>query len=275
MKAIVFKRCTRVTDPETGRFSPLYDLNDTVTVECDHLVFAIGQTIQWGKLLEGSAVAYHHGTYPVADSLTYQTAQPDVFVGGDVYSGPKFAIDAIEAGKNAAVSLHRYVQPGTSMTIGRNRRDFIMMDKDGLVIDSYDHAGRQEAAMVSGIDCKHSFRDAHGTLTAEQVKIEASRCLGCGASVVDENKCIGCGVCTTKCEFDAIKLHRDHPECSVMRRSEDKFKYILPYAAKRAFKIVFKPKTRAEKLSNKAHKLFKKNLKLAKRGNAGQESTHA
>ena len=190
-------------------------------------------------------------------------------MGGDVYSGPKFAIDAIEAGKNAAVSLHRYVQPGTSMTIGRNRRDFIMMDKDGLVIENYDHAGRQEAKAISAAD-HHSFRDTHGTLTAEQVKIEAGRCLGCGASVVDENKCIGCGVCTTKCEFDAIKLHRDHPECSVMRRSEDKFKYILPYAAKRAFKIVFKPKTKAEKLSNRAHKLFKKAQKQLQK-----EQTHA
>ena len=261
VKAIVFKRCTQVNDPETGRFSPLYDLNDTVTVEADHLVFAIGQSIRWGKLLEGTRVEFHHGNYPVADSLTYQTAEPDIFVGGDVYSGPKFAIDAIEAGKNAAVSLHRFVQPGTSMTIGRNRRDFIMMNKDNLVIDSYDNAGRQEAAMDALIDRKHSFRDAHGVLTEEQVKTEAARCLGCGASVVDENKCIGCGVCTTRCAFDAIHLHRDHPEMSTMRRSEDKFKYILPYAAKRAFKIAFKPKTPDERLSARAHRLFLKEQK--------------
>lgn len=77
----------------------------------------------------------------------------------------------------------------------------------------------------------------HKPLTEEQVKIETARCLGCGASVVDENKCIGCGICTTKCEFDAIKLHRDHPECSTMVNSDDKMKAILPYMIKRNIKI--------------------------------------
>ena len=50
----------------------------------------------------------------MADAVTYQTAQPDVFVGGDVYTGPKFAIDAIAAGKEGAVSIHRFVQPHSS-----------------------------------------------------------------------------------------------------------------------------------------------------------------
>ena len=79
-------------------------------------------------------------------------------------------------------------------------------------------------------------------MTEEQVKIETSRCLGCGATVVDPNKCIGCGVCTTKCEFDAITLHRDHPECSKMTVAEDKFKEIIPYQLKRAVKIALHKK---------------------------------
>ena len=219
---------------ESGKFNPQYDEEDTVTVECGHIIFAVGQSIEWGGLLDGSKVEFWHGNYPAADGLTYQTAEPDIFVGGDVYTGPKFVIDAIEAGKNAAESLHRYVHEGASMTIGRNRRDFHELDKEDILVESYDTIGRQEAAMNEEIDHKHSFRDAHGTLTEEQVHLEASRCLGCGASVVDENKCIGCGVCTTKCEFDAIKLHRDHPECSKMVRSEDKFKEIGKYMAKKS-----------------------------------------
>ena len=263
VKAVVFKKCLSVIDPKTNRFNPQYDENDTITVEAQHVIFAIGQSVVWNDLLKGTKVAFHHGNYPVADSLTYQTAEPDIFVGGDVYSGPKFAIDAIEAGKNAAVSLHRFVQPGTSMTIGRNRRQFVELDKDNIVIDSYDTAGRQEAKELDGD--KHSFRDLHGTLTEEQVRIEASRCLGCGASIVDENKCIGCGICTTKCEFDAIHLHREHPECSKMSRSEDKFKEILPYAIKRGMKIAFGKKTPEEKASQKRHKAQKKAAKQAKK----------
>ena len=128
------------------------------------------------------------------------------------------------------------------MTIGRNRRDFHELDKNNLSLGEYDHAPRQTAALDESIDTYRSFRDAHLTLTEDQVKIETARCLGCGASVVDPNKCIGCGVCTTKCEFDAIRLHRDLPECSKMVRSEDKFKAILPYMAKREIKIRFAKK---------------------------------
>ena len=128
-------------------------------------------------------------------------------------------------------------------------------------MENYDTAGRQEAGLDNSIDHKMSFRDAHKTLTAEQVHAEASRCLSCGASVVDENKCIGCGVCTTKCEFDAIKLHRDHPEMTNMRKSEDKFKAIGPYAVKRAIKIAFAPKTEAEKQAQREHKEYKRNHK--------------
>ena len=230
--AIVFKKCLRTIDPETKKFSPVYDENETMELKADHIVFAIGQAIEWGGLLEGTKVEFWRGNYPVADPLTYQTAEPDIFVGGDVYHGPKFVIDAIEEGKCAAESLHRYVHKGADMKIGRNRRDFIMLDKDDIYVDSYDHAGRQEAGMDESIP-KNSFRDAHLTLTEEQVKIETARCLGCGASWVDPNKCIGCGVCTTKCMFDAIHLKRDHPECTDMRRAEDKIKVVASMAVKR------------------------------------------
>lgn len=263
VKQIVFKKCLSVNDPVTHKFNPVYDENDTVTIDATHIIFAIGQTINWGNLLEGTKVTFQHGNYPVADKLTYQTNEPDIFVGGDVYTGPKFAIDAIEAGKCAAESLHRFVQPGTSLTIGRNRRDFIELNKDDLVIDGYDNQGRNEPGMDETIDYRNSFKDAHKTFTKEQAMSEANRCLCCGASIVDENKCIGCGVCTTKCEFDAIHLVRDHPEMSTMVKSEDKFKKILPYAIKRGLKIKFKTKTPEEKLSIKKHKEYVK----AQKGN--------
>lgn len=263
VKQIVFKKCLSVNDPITYKFNPVYDENDTVTIDATHVIFAIGQTINWGNLLEGTKVTFQHGNYPVADKLTYQTNEPDIFVGGDVYTGPKFAIDAIEAGKCAAESLHRFVQPGTSLTIGRNRRDFIELNKDDLVIDGYDNQGRNEPGMDETIDYRNSFKDAHKTFTKEQAMSEANRCLCCGASIVDENKCIGCGVCTTKCEFDAIHLVRDHPEMSTMVKSEDKFKKILPYAIKRGLKIKFKTKTPEEKLSIKKHKEYVK----AQKGN--------
>ena len=125
------------------------------------------------------------------------------------------------------------------MTIGRNRRDFIELDKGDILVESYDNSSRQEP---SDIEQDNAFREYHGTLTEEQVRKETARCLSCGASVVDENRCIGCGLCTTKCGFDAIHLFRVHPEASHMRTSEDKFSGILPYMIKRAGKIAFSKK---------------------------------
>ncbi len=238
---IVFKRCTGVWD-ESGRFAPAYDENDTKTIPCDRVFLSIGQSIIWGDLLTGSQVELGRGNGAVADSLTYQTAEPDIFVGGDVYTGPKFAIDAIAAGREGAISIHRFVQPHSSLTIGRNRRDFIQLDKDNILVEQYDNSSRQIPGTDGTIERKHSFRDAKLTFTEEQVKKETARCLGCGASVVDPNKCIGCGVCTVQCQFNAIKLHRERPECSKMVVSEDKLKYILVNGAKQALKIKFSKK---------------------------------
>ena len=249
---VVFKKCTRVYD-EKGKFAPIYDEETTITVNANKVIFAIGQAIVWGDLLKGSKVELGRGNGPVADGLTYQTAQEDIFVGGDVYTGPKFAIDAIAQGHEAAESLHRYVQHG-HMTIGRNRRQFVQFNTGDIKVESYDNSSRQEAGTDEAVEQKQPFVDAHKTLTEEQVKIETARCLGCGTTVVDENRCIGCGICTTKCKFDAITLHRDHPEASKMVVSEDKFKHILPYMAKRAVKIVFAKKNKDDKKFVKARK---------------------
>ena len=86
---IVFKKCTSVKDAD-GRFNPQYDENETMTIECSNVIMSVGQAIEWGSLLEGTKVEFWHGNYPVADKVTYQTAEPDIFVGGDVYTGPKF-----------------------------------------------------------------------------------------------------------------------------------------------------------------------------------------
>ena len=220
---------------EKGRRSPM-GTGKFETIEVDSVLAAIGQTIDWGKLDVGELKTGKKGN-AIADAVTYQTEQKDIFVGGDVYTGPKFAIDAIAAGREGAESLHRFVNEGQSLTIGRNLREFYELDKDNLVfgVDSFDRPARQ--AIQHDPAKARSFEHDRLTFTEEQVKTEASRCLGCGVSVVDPNKCIGCGLCTTKCMFDAIHLERDMPECSNMVATEDKVKVMLPYVAKQAIKI--------------------------------------
>ena len=77
-----------------------------------------------------------------------------LFVGGDCYTGPKFAIDAIAAGKEAAISLHRYVHKGADLKIGRNRRDFHELDKSNLALGEYARAPRQSAALDAGVELR-------------------------------------------------------------------------------------------------------------------------
>ena len=242
---IVFKRCTAVLDAE-GRFNPQYDENDTRTVPCENVLLSIGQSIDWGELLAGTKVEFNRNGTAKADPVTFQTAEPDIFVGGDVYTGPRFAIDAIAAGKEGSVSIHRFVHEGHSLTLGRNLRHFIELNKDDIQVETFDNAKRQIPGKKAGV-AKETFADLRSTFTEEQVKAEANRCLGCGATVVDENQCIGCGLCTTRCEFDAIHLSRDLPEASHMRSSEDKLKGILPYMIKREIKIKKAAKKKGKK----------------------------
>lgn len=244
---IAFVKCLSVKD-ESGRFAPVYDENTVQMAPCGTVLYCIGQKAEWKTLLAGTQVEFNPNGTAKADPVTYQTAEPDIFVGGDAYTGQKFAIDAIAAGKQGAISLHRYVQ-GATLTIGRDRRQFIELDKKNalIAVDSYDNTPRQRIGYNDAL--RKTFRDERVAFTAEQVKAETARCLGCGASIVDPNKCIGCGVCTTKCAFDAIHLHRERPECSTMYACEDKMKAILPYMIKRNIRI-----RKAERRAKKAAK---------------------
>ena len=233
---IVFKKCTRVFDEE-HRFSPQYDETQTITVPCSNVLMAIGQSAEWGDLLKGTKAEIRRNGTIVADPVTLQTAEPDIFAGGDIQHGARFAIDAIADGREGMVSINRFVHPGQSLTIGRDLRHFIELDRDDLKIEGFDNAKRQRPGEKAG-KARETFSDLRLPLTEEQVKIEASRCLGCGATTVDFNKCIGCGLCTTRCEFDAIHLTRDLPHCSDMHTAEEMMSLVGPYALKRMVKII-------------------------------------
>jgi ferredoxin len=127
-------------------------------------------------------------------------------------TGPRFAIDAIAMGKEAAVSIHRYVHPGQSLVNGRDRRAYYELDKENLIFESYDRMPRQRVLHVDGKKSKKTFKDLRSTFTEEQMKKETERCLGCGATVRDEYMCIGCGACTVRCKFEAISLVRKYDE---------------------------------------------------------------
>ena len=176
------------------------------TMNVSAVISAVGQEIELNSISVDTGAK---GTVTVS-LPSFQTSEADVFAGGDVVTGPKFAIDAIAAGKEGAISIHRYVHPGQSQVIGRDHRDYKAMNPAtaGVAIDGFDTAPRQKASGGSAKDAEKTFRDLRGTLTEEQLKTETRRCLDCGTAVVDESLCVGCGICTTKCKFDAIRLEK-------------------------------------------------------------------
>ena len=206
VSAIKIEKMALGEPDEKGRRKPV-GTGEFEIVEIDSVIGAVGQTVDWGTLDVGALKTTKKNTAE-ADSLTYQTAQPDIFVGGDCYTGPKFAIDAIAAGKEAAISLHRYVHPGQTLTAGRDRREYRALDKEHAMIGvgGFDREHRQTPG-YNAAKAK-TFADARVTFTEEQVRKECARCLGCGATKVDSYLCIGCGLCTTKCKFDAIHLKK-------------------------------------------------------------------
>lgn len=234
---VEFKKCISVFN-KNGKFNPQYDENHTIIVDADYVLLSIGQAIDWGNLISDSKIELNHNKTIKADPVTLQTGEPDIFAGGDVFTGPRFAIDAIALGKEGAISIHRYVHTGQSLIIGRDRKEYHSLDKTETIFDGYDTLPRQKARHVDGEKSQKTFRDLRGTFTEEQIKKETERCLGCGATVVDEFLCVGCGQCTTKCKFDAISLVRKYDGEGVAY--EDMKAVVVKQVFKRKGKIAVK-----------------------------------
>lgn len=209
VSGVEFRKCLSVVD-ENGKFNPVYDEDETIIVKANNVLISVGQAMDWGNLLDGSQIELNSNDTVKVDSFTLQTREADVFAGGDAVTGPKFAIDAIALGKEAAISIHRYVHPGQSLVIGRDRREYHAFDKENLVLEGYDHVQREKTGHIDGSKSKATFKDLRPTFTEDQIKKETERCLGCGATTVDEYMCVGCGACTIRCKFDAISLERKY-----------------------------------------------------------------
>jgi len=233
---VEFVKCIRLLD-ENNKFSPLFDENDCITVEADHVLLSVGQQIEWGNLLKDVEVELNPNQTIRVQKQTLQSSEKDIFAGGDAATGPQFAINAIAQGKEAAISIHRFVNRGQSLVYGRNNKAFISLDKENIDFSGYDRISRERIYTMKD-EVKPTFKDLRGVLTEEQVKKETSRCLSCGISVVDEFMCVGCGACTTRCKFDAITLQRKYDAVGV--DFPDLKPVVLRHVLKRNIKIVSK-----------------------------------
>ena len=142
-------------------------------------------------------------------------------------------------GREGAVSLHRFVNEGQSLTIHRNTRHFTPLDKENIVLPASDY--KKPARQIREIDESKKLTMDYEIkqFSEDQIKKEAERCLKCGRSVVDTNKCLGCGMCTVQCKFDAIHLVRTMGDAySRMVPAEQKFVAMGKHIPKRVVGIV-------------------------------------
>lgn len=235
--AVEFKKCLQVFGADK-RFNPKFDDEDTIVLDANHVLIAVGQQIEWSEILTGTHVEMNRNKTVIVDPVTFQSSEPDVFAGGDVVTGPKFAIHAIAAGKEGAISIHRYVNKGQSLIFGRRRKAFVTFDKQNMDFSGYDNVKRERIGNQEIYDVKGNFQDPRGIFTEEQVKNETERCLSCGVTITDEFMCVGCGACTTRCKFDAISLKRNYNEVGVDFPNLKPI--VMKHAMKRKVKIAVK-----------------------------------
>ncbi len=199
---VEFKRCTAVFD-ENGRFSPSYDESDITSIEADTAIVAIGQAADLDFAEpQGIEVSPQGGLQ--ADPVTLETPIEGVFAGGDVFYGPKSVVDAVSCGKEAAESIHRYIN-GLDLHEGR--------DKDWSY-EKPEIEGEQEAPRVpmrtlSLEEREGTFKETTLGFTEEEALREAARCLECGI-------CSECYQCVSACLAEAI----DHEQTPMEKTVE-------------------------------------------------------
>ena len=167
----------------------------TETLAADTVFAAEGYVPAADAFTAASGVCLNADGFVGADAVTRQTGEADVFAGGAA-TGAHDVARAIAEGREAAISIHRFVHSNQSFVIGRDKRDYKPLARSsvGVAIDELESAPRQAAE--------------NGLLSDAHLHCEAGRCLGCGTVVLNEDQCIGCGICTTKCKFDAIHLEK-------------------------------------------------------------------
>jgi len=201
VSGIEFKTCTAVFD-ENRRFNPQYDDNACKPFFGDTVIIAIGQSTDTTGLKEQGVVLSRPGGLE-ADRLTLQTPIEWVFAGGDAFYGPKSVVEAVACGKEAAESIHRFVN-GLDLKEGREKTwEFVKPEtaheekKARVPVRCLDPAARE---------C--NFMEVSFGYAEEEAKLEAQRCLKCGI-------CSECYQCVDACLAKAIN-HDMQPKRTVV-----------------------------------------------------------
>ncbi len=190
VSGIEFKTCTAVFD-DNGRFNPRYDDNACQPFFGDTIIIAIGQSTDATGLTEMDITLSRPGGLE-ADPVTLQTPIDWVFAGGDAFYGPKSVVDAVSCGKEAAESIHRFIN-GLDLKEGRDK-------KWEYVKPETAHEAKKDRVNVRCLDPEArecNFLEVSFGYDEQEAKREAERCLKCGI-------CSECYQCVDACLAGAV-----------------------------------------------------------------------
>ncbi len=194
---VEFVRCTRVFDDD-GRFNPEFDESETMRLDTDSVVLAIGQQPDFDFLSESDGIEVHAGGTIKIDPETLATTAPGVFAGGDAAFGPRIAIEAVANGKTAAQSIHTYLgggDPGRTLQVEITR---IPADEYGMP-EGYERRHRQTAP-TTDVDRRTGIAEVEHAMTEERARAQAERCLVCHVDTIyDPYRCVLCNRCADVC----------------------------------------------------------------------------
>ena len=190
LTGITFKCCTRVFD-DMGRFNPQYDENALTSFDADTVIVAIGQAADL-SFAEGNGIAKTQRGGLEADRLTLATPLEGVFAGGDVFYGPRSVVEAVECGKEAAESIHRFVN---GMDIKEGREKDWSYEKPDISNETFlPRTGMRTMPVESR---KGNFDEIALGFSEDEARKEALRCLKCGI-------CSECYQCVKACLAGAV-----------------------------------------------------------------------
>ena len=133
------------------------------------------------------------------DPLTLQSTDPDIFAGGDAVTGPRTVVEALAAGKQAAVSIKRLFQ-GQDLSEGRDKEWTAV---ENISTEGYDLIPRERMPRLAAEKRLEDFSEVQLGFTEDQVRKEAERCLNCAV-------CSECYLCVEACPAKAV-LHEQQP----------------------------------------------------------------
>jgi NADPH-dependent glutamate synthase beta subunit-like oxidoreductase/ferredoxin len=175
---------------ESGRPIPELVPGSEFTIKVDAVITALGQEADWSCLTpECACTLTEWGTMSV-DPLTLQSDDADIFAGGDAIRGPDIVIAAIADGRQAAISIDRFIS-GADL---RQDRDRAWVAVAEVQKDRYEPAGRATLPRMDPKDRVMGFEEVQQGLAEGSAVQEAQRCLGCGA------------VCIQACPYSVIQF---------------------------------------------------------------------